>query len=429
MKKIIFVTDTYKNLPTANGICIEEIVGHFEKSKYEIHILCFKRGKEPEDEFVDGVYVHRKSADLVHRLRNLYENRKRGILQTVYKTLMKAVNRLETALFIWIFPMRSPLFSRRYYNRLASLHMRYNFDAVIASYCPFEAVYAAYRLKKKYGIKTVLYFLDSISNQRLNLDIKLPEGLLEGRGWKWEKRFFESCDLVLNMMCHKRHYMNSRYKRFSHKMDIVDIPHMIDHGRSDDGMGENKEIKIVYAGMIRENLMRGLFQVLSPFLEKSIARLHIYGSSTLSEVERYCNEDVKDKIFCGGFVCHEEMLEIEKNATILLSLGNTGWDFVPSKIFEYMSFGGKILHIYNYDKDSCLPYLQNYPNSCCVDIRNSRTQSIEKIGRFINSDLQRVPFDSVKKIFYRNIPDYTVAKIVSVLENGTAEKNNDENYN
>lgn len=420
MKKIIFVTDTYKSLPTANGICIEEIAGQFEKSKYEIHILCFKHGREPEDEFVDGIYVHRKRVDLVNRLRYAYESRRKGLLQTVYKNLMKAINRLETAVFIWVFPMRNPFFSWSYYNRLAALHMKYNFDAVIASYCPFEAVYAAYRLKKKYGIKTVLYFLDSMSNQKLNFN--LPEGLIDGRGWKWEKRFFESCDLILNMLCHKRHYTNPRYKRFAHKMDIVDIPHMIDHGRLDESIEEKMGIKIVYAGLIRNNLMKDTFQLLSPFLVKGIVQLHIYGRNTISEGERYCGDDARGNIFFGGFVQHEKMLKIEKNAEILLSLGNTDTDFIPSKIFEYMSFGGKILHIYNYDEDSCLPYLRNYPNSCCIDVRNNRTQNINKTESFINSDMQRIPFDSMKKIFYMNTPTYTVEKIVSALENATGEK-------
>lgn len=411
MKKIIFVTDTFKNMPTANGICVEEIIGQFEKSKYEIHVLCFKRGKEPKDEFVDGIYIHRMRVNMVNRLRYAYESRKKGMLQTVYKNLMKILNRLETALFIWVFPMRNPLFSWGNYNRLAGLHIKYNFDAVVASYCPFEAIYAAYKLKKKFNTKTILYFLDSMSNQKFNVNINLPEGLLDDRGWKWEQRFFESCDLILNMMCHEKHYMNQRYEMFFYKMETVDIPHIIDHGRSDENANEKTEIKIVYAGLIRENLIKDTFQVLTPFLIKGMVQLHIYGRSTISEAERYCNEEARNSVFFEGAVSHEEMLKIEANASILLSIGNTDMDFVPSKIFEYMSFGGKILHIYNCENDSSLPYLRKYPNSCCVDVREATERNIKKIEFFLDLTVKRTSFESIERLFYRNTPRFTAQKI------------------
>ncbi len=409
--KILFVSDSYKNRPTANGICVEEIINGFGADKYEIHVLCIRQGNELEDEKISGVYVHRIKADLVHYLRHCYESRKRGMSQTVFHELMRLVNRIETFFFMGLFPMRNPLFALRFAQKLDRLYKKYSFDCVIASYCPFESVYAAYKLKC--NVNTVFYFLDSISNQKVA--IRLPEGFLDRTGWNWEKRFFTQADMVLNMDCHRKHYENTRYEDFRIKMEIVDIPHMIYHKVSN---RENREkaLVIVYAGAIRENLITDTIDILAPFLTDGNAELHFYGRNPVLYIESYCRKKHLKNVFFEGAIPHDEMIEIESRADVLLNMGNTDMDFTPSKIFEYMSFGGKILHVYRDTQDSCLPYFAKYPNSCCINVNENFDVNIDKVKAFINAKADRVPFGAVENFFELNTPQYTISKIQKVIE-------------
>lgn len=415
VKKILFTVDSYINMATANGVCVKEVIGALIREDYEIHVLCFHHGNEPDDEIIDGIYVHRMRPDVVNQLRYAYEKRKKGLLQAIFKTAMKCLNRLETAAFLLVFPMRSPAFAMRCYYKVKMLHKKYRFNTVVASYCPFETVYAGYRLKKAEGkkLKLITYCLDSISNQTIK--IQLPNGMLDKIGWNWEKRFFNISDLVINMKCHEERYNQGRYQRYRKKMCIADIPQMVDHQLESICSDNRRTIKAVYAGILRENLIEDIFGLINGFLSAEEMDLYVYGRSTISSVQRYLSKKALSGVHFEGFVPHERILEIENKADILISMGNTGIDFVPSKIFEYMSFGGKIIHFYNYDKDAALPYYNLYPNSCCIDVRSNKEDNIQKLKLFMDMEEKRIPFSKINEIFYMNTPNYTADLIRGVV--------------
>lgn len=414
-KKILFTADSYINMATANGVCVKEVIGALGKKEYEIHVLCFNHGDELDDEIVDGIYIHRIQPDAVNLLRYAYEKRKKGLLQTIYKTAMKFLNRLETAIFLSVFPMRSPVFAMRCYCKVKALHKKYRFNAIVASYCPFETVYAGYRLKKAEGkkLKLITYYLDSISNQTVK--IQLPYDLLDKIGWNWEKRFFNISDLVINMKCHEKRYNQGRYHSYRKKMCIADVPQMVDHQLESIDTDSRSIIRVVYAGLLRENLVEDMFELISGFLSAKKMELYVYGRSTISSVQKYLSKEALSGVHFEGFLPHEMILEIENKADVLISMGNTGIDFVPSKIFEYMSFGGKIIHFYNYDEDAALPYYNLYPNSCCIDVRCNKEENIQKLKLFMDMEDKRVPFSKINEIFYMNTPDYTANLIRKVV--------------
>lgn len=413
MKKILLATDSYHYAPTANGICVEELAHEFLKEGNQVHVLCFQHGRESQEEIIENIQIHRIRMDWVNQLRFLYEKKLTGFRQKFVKAIMIILNRFEAIAFLHWFPIRSPLFCYRYTKKIEKLQNLYNYDIIIASYAPFEAAYALYKLDKKYIVKKCLYTLDSFTNLKQRFFLS-PE-FQDKKGWEWEKKIYGVCDLILNMKCHESHYSQDRYFPYIGKMKIVDIPHMIFDNSYCVGKQIEKQTIILYAGAIRKDIFPYVMRLLTPFLRGG-GKLEIYGRTTIDFFKGQLTPEILKNVYAHGFVDREEVLKAEKHADILLSMGNSNSDFIPSKIFEYIASGQKILHIYNYEHDSALPYYLKYPNSCCINTKDDFYYNMYKFERFMRLQPQKMSFKYLKETYYMNTPEYTVHTIMSLFK-------------
>lgn len=405
--KILLATDSYHSYPTANGICVEEIADELLKQNFEVHILCFRHEKENIEDICNGIYIHKINMDIVNKLRFKYEKNPKSKKSLILKKIMITINRIQAVLFIHWFPLRNPLFCSRYLKKMKKLQKQYKYDIIIGSYCPFEAAYAVSRIKENDNVVTGLYCLDSFTNLKKRFFMTVD--FQDKRAWKWEKLFFEKSDFIINLNCHREHYKKERYKVFSDKMYLSDIPHIIkkNYYNSEENQNEDK-IRILYAGALRDELIKPLLEYLEPFLCEKYIYLDIYGRSTGEFFDKYCTDNVREQIHMKGFVQHDEIIRQEYSSDILLSLGNSNTDFIPSKIFEYISLGKKILHIYSYSKDSALPYYEKYNNCCCININDDSEYNKKLIKDFLKKPERKISFEEIENVFIQNTPGFTV---------------------
>lgn len=93
-----------------------------------------------------------------------------------------------------------------------------------------------------------------------------------------------------------------------------------------------------------------------------------------------------------------DLLDLLKNANILLSLGNNIANQTPSKIYDLISLGKPIIHLFNIDNDSSLKYLKRYPLCLCVDERKSSVEITQSIICFIRQNKNRnISFEDAVK--------------------------------
>lgn len=411
--KILFLTDSYYTFPTANGICVDQIAREFQREGNEIHVLCFRKGQDKAYMEADGIKTFRLKMNWTNRLRFLSETSDSDRVKLAAKRAMILVNRIQAMLCLGLYPMRTPVFCYRYYRAALKLQKENQYDLIIASYSPFEAAYAAYRVKKKVtDVRICMYTLDSLSNK--SQAFFMSKEWQDQKGWKWEQKFYPVYDLILNLRCHSRHYAKPRYQVFADKMDIVDIPHMIKREYTEP-KEKGQEINIVYAGVLRPVMTEYFLELFERMLSWGDFRLHIYGRSTVEHIMGRCSEETLTHICFHGFVEHSEALEAERNADILLNMGNIDSDFIPSKIFEYISMGRKVLHIYKDDTDSALPYMQRYPKSCNVSILANKEENLKEIHEFVRKEDKRYTYDELAAMFEENVPAYTVGMIKDYL--------------
>lgn len=404
MSRILFATDSYHFAPTANGICVEEIADELKKHGHEVHVLCFKHEKESYEDDINGIKIHRIKMDWVNRLRFLYEKKLSGWKQTAVKSVMVFLNRVEAVFFLYWFPIRSPLFCERYKRRMEGLQEKFSYDIIVSSYSPFEAAYSLAKINRKYNVKKCLYTLDSFTN--LKQRFFLSREYQDKKGWIWEQKIYDRCDLILNLKCHEKHYNQSRYNKFRVKMKIVDIPHMIPFDIEAKQRKIDKYI-MLYAGNLYKDIARDVFDILSDYILSNTLTLEIYGRNDRESLQGFTTDEVAEKIVFGGFLDRQEILEKEIRADVLLSIGCPGTDFISSKIFEYIAFGGKILHLYRGENDPNLKYFEKYKNACCINLEFPADGNKKKIEEFLRVRTERIPFEEISELYKENLPSYT----------------------
>lgn len=413
-KRILLATDSYNGrCVTANGICVQHIAEEFVKHNFEVDIICYKHQNEQTQEVIGDINLYRIRPNLVNRFRFAYETGENNSLRKLSKKCMIALNRIKTLLFINWFPMRNPLFCRRYAKEVEKLYLKREYDIFFASYCPFEAIYSAYKIKEKYNVITCMYSLDSLSNFSGNRFFMSEKSQRE-KGYKWERKFFEISDLILNMNCHKEYYNQQKYRIYANKFRYVDFPHiMITH--SDYDVLDSKFL--LYAGSVRTSYFTEVITLLHDVLQTGY-RLEIYGGNTNKDLGLESKQMNHMNIHLKGRIEHELLLKIEERAGCFISMGNYGHgsNFVPSKIFEYIATGKKIIHFYKNKNDSCIPYLKRYGGCCLINVNENIDKSKETIRKFLDSPFKPIDAKQIKKTFDMNTPEYTYKIINDFFE-------------
>ena len=106
------------------------------------------------------------------------------------------------------------------------------------------------------------------------------------------------------------------------------------------------------------------------------------------------------------------------SADFLVAVGNSVSNQVPSKIFEYISFGKPIIYFFEVDDDSNLEILKKYPNSICIkQEKNITEESTLELKHFCeNNNNRTTPFEKVAELYPDALPEYTASLIESILE-------------
>ena len=425
MKKILILTGSYFPKPTANGICIHEIAKGLIDKGYQVHVISYQKNSDAKFELFQGIHSHKVKRNLLLRMRNYGEYHGASFSGRTVAKLALFFTRLKKILYLPIYPITAPLHVYKYYLEAKALCKKYDFDIVLSVYNPLVAILAGYKVKKELDddIKFGLYFLDSLTNTRKKHFFS--DEWYDTRAWRLEKKIFDKCDFILNLKCHERHYSQKKYDEFARKMAIVDIPlikevitnraKLNDHGI--------KQIIIntwVYAGALNQSLRNPDFlcNIFSKSNFKHENELHFYSRGDCENIiHNYAEQVSNNKIIRHGYVERDEVLDALLKADVLISIGNSSSEQVPSKIFEYISTGKRIIHFYKNERDSCITYLERYRNSLLINENEGLEFNRIKIQKFINTSLETITFSEIAKLYMENTPSYTIELLDNVISN------------
>lgn len=143
--------------------------------------------------------------------------------------------------------------------------------------------------------------------------------------------------------------------------------------------------------------------------------LHIYGRL----YEGLTIDYLPSNVFYHGEVPEAEAVEITSEADVLVNIGNTVKNQMPSKIFTYFSTGKPIVNIEKLVDSPSMDYMKRYP--LAINVKETEAPSkelIDDIKRFIlRSKGNHIPFEDVKERFLEYTPDYIGSEVYKIIRN------------
>jgi len=415
--KLLILLGNYWPKMYANGICTNEVIKELVKRGHEIHVLCYSDSKMHKyEEEVNGIKLHMARAPRFNRYRSTTYGEKNKIGWKIGYNYNKFITRISTLLYLPLYPLNSIKMVYRYYKKANEIYHSEKYDLIMGVYKPFEAIAASTLIGKNIKeVKSGIYILDTLIDQQAPPIIKW---WLDKSGWFWEKRLYKYNDFIINMISYENIYKNRRYDKFKNKIFFSDIPLYTNRKvtLTNNNQKPNKR-KWLYAGTLSRNT-RNPEYLCKIFMDKKINvdnELHFYSNGNCEEIiTEYSKKALA--VFQHGFVSRRKILKELYESDVLVSIGNRKSNMVPSKIFEYISIGKKIIHFYFDNNDSCIKYLRKYENSLLVDEKKDIKDNVAAINNFIESKETITDFRFIDKNFELNKPSYTADIIEKIID-------------
>lgn len=422
MKKILFTIQWYPAKDSANVLCDDKIIQEVLKTdNYEIHCLVYKPNGFAKFDIINGVRIHRFSRGLYFRYYLWARENKSKIGASINRIIL----RIKQILTIPSYPCYEPLATLKYAKEAKKLHKKEKFDIVISEHHGFDTLYAGHALKKyDPNIKFVPILWDPFTGKEPAK--YLPKGYAEKKLLNSESKILSNADCIIAMMSsieyHKKMSIN---KAYYDKYRFLDIPGIIKPKESlaDAKFIDESKINIVYSGVLSlpERDPSYIVELLNQ--TKYAKDINLVFLAIGNGVDKLygLKETFSGNLVINGYVSREEINAIYHKSDVLLNLGGSNPYMVPSKIFEYMSYGKSILSTYYIDDESSKKYFEKYPLALCIDERKNKDKNKAILEEFIGSKLnKKIEFEDVKKAFPYNLPESYVKVIKDVID-GTEE--------
>lgn len=406
-RKILFICESYKIKPSPNGICVQNVAEKMASENIVSVVTLYNGINEPEYEEYNGVKIYRADPG---PLRRMLFSTKGFFYQIVLR--LSAFNGL---IFARKYPMLSKIQVKNLFEKAESINKEIGFDYCVVVYQQIHPVLAGIKLKEKNKrLKLVLYSLDAISGGWVPTIARSQRIPLESLK-RWEKLFFQRVDRFFAMESHRQYYTsNAEYEKYKNKIEYVDIPMVIWRQRQACKKSDSDKIHLVYTGSMSVNTANPSYLISIFHLLPDYIILDIYGRVTDDIRSRIENEGLLNKrIYLHGLVDHNQILDIQDSADVLVNFGNANPNMIPCKIFEYISSQNKILSFTHSEQDSSLPYMKKYPRALIVDETRDAASNVESILQFIQSE-NDCSVNKEKNQFKKNTPEYFIEKLFEI---------------
>ena len=356
-----------------------------------------------------------EAAPINHEYRTWYLTKTYHYTQLVPEGLPKWKKLLRYALHPWTFFYRRRLKTERYplqseYEQLLrQVLAKESFDAILCFTCPYDTVMAAADAAGETPI--ISYMLDPWGTHYLH----------EGKPQyaEDEQRVAQRCAAKLITKELYRDYEAGTYQPGTDKVIPLEFPNLVPpvvpQGFS--AGFEHGKIHCAYVGQLYEESLRGPAAMFSLFekLEAENIILHVIGNSD-SQARAY-RDRLPSNVILHGRVSPQEAKGYMMAADILINMGKTIPNQLPSKTIDYISCGKPILNLCKIPDCPTIPYMETYPLSLCVqESEEWEPQTIQKVAAFCKSNTgKELPFTDITAIFPECTPEYVAEQVYQVL--------------
>lgn len=405
--KILILTDKYYPRPLANAVCAQSIANQLNKMGHIVNILAFKdtgiRNVNPNPK----IPVYYIKPDYRLRLRYYVANFSNGRFVKVAAAIYIAMNRIKKIIYMPFFPLYSIYFPYRINRLIEKINFKRNYDIIISTFGPLENSIACFNFKKKHKkILWIVYSVDGFINHRHKFLTK--KGNTHNY---WLPKFLDKCDLFIYMRSRKKEYADSYFDKWRYKIKCSDIPLMINDPIEMPPACLNEVEQWVYAGSLGppHYITDDLIEIFMGLKDGKKRELHFYSYGDSCEKLKTIKASAQSKVICHPYIAHDKLMIIYKNADVLVSMKYS--DQISAKIFEYMTYGKKIVHISGCNSDPDVHYLLKYAKGIVLEpYKYSKDKCIKiLLGKLYNFAEKETDLS----YFKMNRPEYTADVILN----------------
>ena len=286
-------------------------------------------------------------------------------------------------------------------------------DAIVGIYFPIETLIAMDILKKRYGIKTISYQVDSATDVAIYSDIMHR---LHTYAYVMKaKSIYKNIDYVIAMTSNRLN-MEKRYLSIlGNKLLFVDSLALYE--KHHPNKRENKKtIDFLYTGTLDKD-----YYSPKPFIEMFVNnsdrlnwRLHFYSRGNCDDMLKWA-ADNDDRIVLHGYVDQEMLDDAMKNADFFLSTDHlVKKNCVPYKILNYFSYGKPVIHFTKEAGFTVENYIDKYPLGLTVN-QEKILEENRRIREFVDNNIDNsCSVDEIYKLFHKDTAKYS-AEIIEKL--------------
>ncbi|MBQ7542424.1 MAG: hypothetical protein IJT44_09070 [Clostridia bacterium] len=401
MKKLLFVTCEYFPYVTANVNCMQTILDGFKEAGYEITVLTVSYEPQiAQYEKKDGVTVYRVPVTEYKKVDDaLYGER--SVLRKLPDAVKQALSYLGYKCVDQIKVRRT---ARQFFKKIDE-----PFDMMLSVVYLPQGHKIAYRIARRRRMKWVLYFLDPYAYSWPLRKSRILTRKTQERVWS---RRASAVVTTVGIVEENRRHGFDPYGTLPQlelplpNLTIQDAPPQ----PAEKAPGD--KIVLRYTGVFYGDIRRP--DELLAFLDKLDPErftAEFYGKCC--EFLRANFPRLPACVQLKNHVSVQECRALTESADILINVGNTCPNQVPSKVFEYIAAAKPILNFYSTENDSSLIYLKDYP--CVLSLRSAADAGEEELLEMFGRG-KKLTVQDVREQYAEYLSDNVVRKFVAFAE-------------
>lgn len=281
-----------------------------------------------------------------------------------------------------------------------------SFDVIVAVMGHFEIAAAALELKKRNpNVKFVLYQVDPCSsNESYNVSTKKERE-------DFEKNLYTCVDRIITTPILLKESEEIYSKDIVDKMIPMEFPNVVPC--FENISRKTNRIRCIFTGSIYGDFRDPEYTLrLFDNVEPQIS-FEMIGSVNPSAKTQLDSHNV---LYHGSKSLEETKTELA-SADILVNIGNKMTNQVPSKLFEYISYGKPIINICKNRNCPTLPYLERYKYVLNLYEEDELfEEQVKLLNEFVISNYQnRMSADEIEKVYRECTPQFCAEQMLQIF--------------
>jgi hypothetical protein len=412
MKKVIIISFNFQPYDNPRAIRWVSILNFIQKKNILIEFVTYKKNKT---KYSKNIKFHSHENILVDKF--IDKNKPKKELNPNF--FFKSINDLLIKLFFFHYkfifkhlawPDYAFFSIYPFYKTSVNLIKEKKINHIITVSHPFSCHIVGLLLKIKFP--NLIWDTDS-SDPFSFLNNPKPNNLILYKYLNFlaEKLVLKKCRIFyVNNYQIKKKYLKF-FRNYKKKIVVVN-PLLTIHKKYNFNNSSSTKFKLVYAGSFYEGIRNpNIFIDIVDHLVKKIQlkkisiRIYIFTNSLIFSKELAKYDHLKSVFILKKSIEYPKLIKFIKNDMILLNLGNKNNMQLPSKLYELIGMGGKIVNFhYDVDKES-VKILNNYPNYISINL--DKNININNLWNFIKQPKKiNFPQHYYKKKFKKNLVEY-----------------------